>query len=71
MPKKNGRTLLCETLLKQRYSNETLGNESDSSTSEEGEKMETELNNTIIKDGKKIDFETPIFLNDIGDIFGK
>jgi hypothetical protein len=53
MPKKNGRTLLCETLLKQRHSNETLGNESDSSTSEEGEKMETELNNTIIKDGKR------------------
>ncbi|CAF4049009.1 unnamed protein product [Rotaria sp. Silwood1] len=69
MPKKNRRTLLCESFLKQRYSSETLGNESEDSTSEEGEEMETELNNINIEDKEKIDFDKPIFLNDIGDIF--
>jgi len=71
MPRKNGRTLLCQSFLKQRYSSETLGNESGSSTSEEGEEMETELNNTNIEDREMIDFKKPIFLNDIADIFRK
>ena len=71
MPKKNGRTLLCQSFLKQRDSSETLGMESESSTSDEGEEMETEFSNINIEDREKIDFKKAIFLNDVADIFRK